>query len=60
MPEVFATGFLVGFLEWTCVKAINPHLDVRRFPREPFRGAIVPFTGSDERSAFARRCCSPR
>lgn len=27
MPEVFATGFLVGFLEWTCVKAINPHLD---------------------------------
>jgi fluoroacetyl-CoA thioesterase len=27
MPEVFATGFLVGFLEWTCIKAINPHLD---------------------------------
>lgn len=27
MPEVFATGFLVGFLEWACVKAINPHLD---------------------------------
>jgi fluoroacetyl-CoA thioesterase len=27
MPPVFATGFLVGLLEWTCVKAINPHLD---------------------------------
>lgn len=27
MPEVFATGFLIGFLEWTCIKAINPHLD---------------------------------
>ena len=27
MPEVFATEFLVGFLEWACIKAINPHLD---------------------------------
>jgi fluoroacetyl-CoA thioesterase len=27
MPEVFATGFLVGLLEWTCIKAIKPHLD---------------------------------
>ena len=27
MPEVFATGFLVGLLEWTCIKAIMPHLD---------------------------------
>ncbi len=27
MSEVFATGFLVGFLEWACIKAINPHLD---------------------------------
>lgn len=27
MPTVFATGFLVGFLEWACIKAINPHLD---------------------------------
>lgn len=26
MPEVFATGFLGGFLEWACIKAINPHL----------------------------------
>jgi len=27
MPEVFATGFLVGLLEWSCIKAIKPHLD---------------------------------
>jgi fluoroacetyl-CoA thioesterase len=27
MPQVFATGFLVGFLEWACVRAIAPHLD---------------------------------
>ncbi|MCP5267937.1 MAG: thioesterase family protein [Zoogloeaceae bacterium] len=27
MPEVFATGFLVGLLEWACICAINPHLD---------------------------------
>lgn len=27
MPEVFATGFLVGFLEWACIKLVNPHID---------------------------------
>jgi len=27
MPEVFATGFLVGFLEWACILCINQHLD---------------------------------
>lgn len=27
MPEVFATGFLVGLLEWACINAINPHID---------------------------------
>lgn len=27
MPEVFATGFLVGLLEWTCIRALHPHLD---------------------------------
>ena len=27
MPGVFATGFLVGFLEWACIQAVNPHLD---------------------------------
>lgn len=27
MPEVFATGYLVGLFEWACIRAINPHLD---------------------------------
>ena len=27
MPEVFATGFMVGFLEWACIMAVKPHLD---------------------------------
>ncbi len=27
MPEVFATGFLVGLLEWACIKLVNPHLN---------------------------------
>ena len=27
MPKVFATGYMVGLIEWTCIKAINPHLD---------------------------------
>jgi len=28
MPEVFATGFMVAFLELACIKCINPHLDL--------------------------------
>lgn len=27
MPEVFATGFMVGLIEWACILAIIPHLD---------------------------------
>lgn len=38
MPEVFATGFLVGFLEWACIKAINPHLD---WPNEQSVGTHI-------------------
>ena len=38
MPEVFATGFLVGFLEWACIKAINPHLD---WPHEQTLGTHI-------------------
>ena len=26
MPAVFATGFMVGFLEWACLDAVIPHL----------------------------------
>jgi len=27
MPDVFATGFMVGLIEWTCIQLVNPHLD---------------------------------
>jgi fluoroacetyl-CoA thioesterase len=27
MPQVFATGFMVGLVEWACILAINPHID---------------------------------
>jgi fluoroacetyl-CoA thioesterase len=27
MPEVFATGYMVGLMEWTCVQLLAPHLD---------------------------------
>jgi len=27
MPEVLATGFTVGLVEWACIRAIAPHLD---------------------------------
>jgi fluoroacetyl-CoA thioesterase len=26
MPSVFATAFMVGFVEWTCIEAIRPYL----------------------------------
>lgn len=38
MPEVFATGFLVGFLEWACIRAVNPHLD---WPHEQTVGTHI-------------------
>ncbi len=27
MPEVFATGFMVGLMEWTCMQLLVPHLE---------------------------------
>ncbi|HMN36317.1 MAG TPA: thioesterase family protein [Hyphomicrobium sp.] len=27
MPKVFATGFMVGLMEWTCLKVLENHLD---------------------------------
>jgi fluoroacetyl-CoA thioesterase len=27
MPEVFATGYLVGFIEWACMEALKPYLE---------------------------------
>jgi len=38
MPRVFATGFMVGLLEWACVQAINAHLD---WPEEQTLGTHI-------------------
>ncbi len=38
MPEVLATGYLVGLLEWACIEAVKPHLD---WPREQSLGTHV-------------------
>lgn len=27
MPSVFATGFMVGLMEWCCLEVLKPHLD---------------------------------
>ncbi len=41
MPDVFATGFLVGLIEGACQLAIKPHLD---WPREQSVGTQVNFS----------------
>jgi fluoroacetyl-CoA thioesterase len=41
MPDVLATGYLVGLLEWACIEAIKPHLD---WPREQSLGTHVNFS----------------
>ena len=38
MPKVFATGFLVGLIEWTCIQAITPHID---WPEEQSVGIAI-------------------
>ncbi len=27
MPEVFATGYMVGFMEWACMEALEPFME---------------------------------
>ena len=38
MPKVFATGFMVGFIEWACILAVNPHID---YPKEQTVGILI-------------------
>jgi fluoroacetyl-CoA thioesterase len=38
MPQVLATGFMVGLFEWACIQPINPHLD---WPREQTVGIDI-------------------
>ena len=40
MPRVFATGYMVGLIEWACIQAVNPHID---WPREQTVGIDVKF-----------------
>lgn len=41
MPQVLATGCMVGLLEWACIVALKPHLD---WPREQTLGVGVEFS----------------
>ena len=41
MPEVLATGYMVGLVEWACIDALRPHLD---WPREQSLGTHVSFS----------------
>jgi fluoroacetyl-CoA thioesterase len=43
MPRVLATGFMVGLIEWTCIQAVNPHLD---WPKEQTVGIGVSLSHS--------------
>ncbi|HKX28583.1 MAG TPA: thioesterase family protein [Blastocatellia bacterium] len=43
MPRVLATGFMVGLIEWACIKCINPHLN---WPIEQTVGTDVRLTHS--------------
>jgi fluoroacetyl-CoA thioesterase len=38
MPPVFATGYLVGLLEWACMQAVNPFLEA---PHEQTLGTHI-------------------
>ena len=38
MPRVFATGYMVGLMEFACIKFINPHID---WPRQQSVGIHI-------------------
>jgi len=38
MPHVFATGYMIGLIEWTCIQVLNPHLD---WPKEQSVGTHI-------------------
>ena len=38
MPNVFATGYMVGLIEWTCIQAVKPFLD---WPEEQTVGTRI-------------------
>jgi fluoroacetyl-CoA thioesterase len=38
MPDVLATGYMVGLIEWACIQAVNPFLD---WPEEQTVGTRI-------------------
>ena len=38
MPDVFATGYMVGLFEFACIKAVNAHID---WPRQQTVGIHI-------------------
>jgi fluoroacetyl-CoA thioesterase len=40
MPRVFATGFMVGLMEWACIEAMAPHME----PGEGSVGTVINVT----------------
>lgn len=43
MPEVLATGFMIGLIEWACIKFINNYID---WPNEQTVGTDVKLSHS--------------
>ena len=41
MPQVFATGYMVGLLEWACIELLRPHIN---WPDEQTLGTHVNFS----------------
>lgn len=50
MPRVFATGFMVGLLEWAAINALKPHLEAH----EDSLGTLVNIKHSTPTPAGAR------
>lgn len=38
MPKVFSTGFMIGLIEWACIRFVNDHID---WPNEQTVGIDV-------------------
>jgi len=46
MPKMFATGFMVGLMEWTCVQLLAPHLDAGEVALATLRARLRPRSAS--------------
>ena len=46
MPKVLASGYMVGLIEWACIRAINPHLDWPRTQTVGIDFQVNPFAAT--------------